>query len=147
MTNFAFRPRPAHGFIETDERLRLLQTHVREIMRLQRIWQGIVPAGLAEASRIGQINAEAISIYADHGAAAAKLRQLIPSIAAALAKHEIIRPSILVKVRTQAIPDRYHPVSKREISQAALSQLGNLHRQLEEGTLKTALATLLNRHR
>lgn len=147
MTKPVFRPQPVQGFIESDERLRSLQTHVQEIMRLQRIWQKIVPAGLAEASRIGQIDAGTVSIYADHGAAAAKLRQLVPGITAALARHGIAASSVLVKVRTQAIPDRYRPVNKPQITPAALHQLNELQQQLESGSLKSALSALLNRHR
>lgn len=116
-------------------------------MRLQRLWQKIVPDGLADASRIGQIDAGTISIYADHGAAAAKLRQLVPSITAALARHSIDVASVLIKVRAQAIPDRHRPVNKPQITPAALHQLDELQRQLEKGSLKSALAALLNRHR
>lgn len=147
MTNFFAHARRAQGFIETDSRLRILQTHVHEIMRLQRIWQGIVPAELAAVSRIGQIDADAISIYADNGAAAAKLRQLLPRIAESLKEQGVSRRTMLVKVRAQAIPDRYRPVRTPQISQTALTELDNLRLQLEDGTLKAALSRLLGRHR
>ena len=146
MTNFVSHVQRADRFINTDERLRSLQTHVDEIMRLQKIWQTIVPSGLAGVSRIGQINADTISIYCDHGAAAAKLRQLIPSIGTALANHGIGSTAILVKVRALAIPDRYRSISKPDLSQAALLQLENLRTQLEDGMLKTALTRLLSKH-
>ncbi|MHB0990058.1 MAG: DciA family protein [Burkholderiales bacterium] len=147
MTKAAFRPQPVQGFIESDECLRSLQTHVQEIMRLQRIWQKIVPAGLAEASRIGQIDAGTISIYADHGAAATKLRQLVASITSALMQHGIAVSAVQIKVRTQAIPVRQCIVNKPRITPAGLQQLDSLQQQLEEGSLKNALSTLLDRHR
>lgn len=147
MTNFVSPVQRAGRFIDIDVRLRALQVHVHEIMRLQEIWQTIVPAGLASVSRIGQINVDAISIYCDHGAAAAKLRQLVPTISTALASHGISSTSILVKVRTQAIPDRNRNTSKPDLSQTALHQLEILRTQLEEGKLKTALARLLDKHR
>ncbi|HET9113763.1 MAG TPA: DUF721 domain-containing protein [Burkholderiales bacterium] len=147
MTKAAFRPQPVQGFIESDERLRSLQTHVQEIVRLQRIWQKIVPAGLAEASRIGQIDAGTVSIYADHGAAATKLRQLVTSIMSELARHGIEAAAVRIKVRTQAIPVRQRIVNKPQITPSGLRQLDSLQQQLEEGGLKNALSALLDRHR
>ena len=147
MSNFPASAQRAHRFISTDNRLRLLQTHVNEILRLQKVWHTIVPSGLASVSRIGQIDADTVSIYCDNGAAAAKLRQLIPSISSALAKHGILGQTILVKVRTNAIPNRYREPNKPSISTAGLMQLENLHTELEAGELKDALAKLLSKHR
>ena len=146
MTNFPAHAQRAYRFINADNRLRLLQTHVNEIMRLQKVWHTIVPAGLASVSRIGQIDADTVSIYCDHGAAAAKLRQLIPSISSALAKQGILGQTILVKVRTNAIPTRYREPNKPIISMAGLNELKNLHTELEAGELKDALANLLSKH-
>lgn len=146
MPTFPSYAQRASRFINADNRLRLLQTHVNEILRLQQIWHTVVPSGLASISRIGQIDADNISIYCDHGAAAAKLRQLIPSITTALAKHGVLGQTILVKVRTNAIPNRYRELNKPNISAAGLTQLENLHNELETGTLKDALANLLSKH-
>ena len=146
MANFPAYTQRAHRFINGDDRLRLLQAHVDEIMRLQKIWHTIVPSGLANVSRIGQIDATNISIYCDHGAAAAKLRLLIPTISSALAKQGLIGQAILVKVRTNAIPNRYREPNKPVISAAGLMELGNLQAGLEDGVLKDALAHLLSKH-
>ncbi|MDR3393236.1 MAG: DciA family protein [Sulfuriferula sp.] len=147
MTNFPAQAQRAYRFINADDRLRLLQTHVNEIVRLQKLWHTIVPAGLAGVSRIGQIDADTISIYCDHGAAAAKLRQLIPSISTALAKQGFMRQTVLIKVRTNAIPDRYREIHKPVISPGGLTELTHLYTELEAGTLKEALARLLSKHR
>ncbi len=146
MANFPTHAKRAFRFINADDRLRLLQTHVNEIMRLQQLWHTIVPNGLASVSRIGQIDAESVSIYCDHGAAAAKLRQLIPTITTALAKQGILGHKILVKVRTNAIPDRYREIKKPVISTVGLAELENLCTELEAGGLKDALANLLSKH-
>jgi len=146
MTNFPSHVKRAHRFIKADDRLRLLQAHVNEIMRLQQIWHTIVPSGLASVSRIGQIDPDNISIYCDHGAAAAKLRQLIPSISTALAKQGLLGKTILVKVRTNAIPNRYREPNKPVISAVGLAELKNLQAELEAGELKDALANLLSKH-
>lgn len=146
MTNFPSQAKRAYRFFNGDDRLRLLQTHVNEIMQLQKLWHTIVPSGLASVSRIGQIDASNISIYCDHGAAAAKLRQLIPSITTALAKHGLTGQNILIKVRTNAIPNRYREINKPTISAAGLAELENLCKELEAGQLKDALANLLSKH-
>lgn len=147
MTKPAFRPQPVQGFIESDECLHSLQTHVQEIMQAQRIWKKIVPAGLAQASRIGQIEAGTVSVYADNGAAAAKLRQLVTRITASLVEHGIEVAAIRIKVRAQAIPTRQRTVNKPQLTNVALQQLDDLQQRLEAGSLKTALTTLLHRHR
>lgn len=147
MTSSYSQAQRAYRYISSDDRLGLLQTHVNEIMRLQQFWQTIVPSGLASVSRIGQINPDSISIYCNHGAAAAKLRQLIPSISTALAKKGYIGQTILVKVRTNAIPTRDRVGNKPTISTTALTELNTLRNGIEAGELKEALGRLLDKHR
>jgi hypothetical protein len=146
MSDFSSPSQLAYRYIDSNERLLSLKSHVNEIMRWQRIWSTIVPKGLTEVSRIGQIQADSISIYCDNGAAAAKLRQLTPSISAAFAKHGIINPTILVKVRTNAIPQREHVVHKPDLSKVAITEIARLTQDIEEGELKTALEKLLSKH-
>lgn len=145
MSNFTNPSQRAYRYINGNDRLRLLQTHVNEIMRWQKIWQSIVPTGLSEVSRIGQILTDSISIYCDNGAAAAKIRQLTPSISLAFGKHGIINATILVKVRTNAIPQRERTIHKPDMSTVAIDVIHRLTLDLEEGELRTALEKLLNK--
>lgn len=146
MSNFSSPSQLAYRYIDSNERLQSLKSHVNEIMRWQKIWRSIVPSGLAEVSRIGQVQADSISIYCDNGAAAAKLRQLTPSISAAFVKHGIINPAILVKVRTNAIPQRERIVHKPDLSAVAISEIARLTQDIETGELRTALEKLLSKH-
>lgn len=146
MSNFTNPSQRAYRYIDGNERLRLLKTHVNEIMRWQNIWRGIVPTGLSEVSRIGQILPDSISIYCDNGAAAAKIRQLTPSISLAFAKHGIINATILVKVRTNAIPQREREIHKSDMSAVAIDEIQRFTLDLEEGELRTALEKLISKN-
>jgi hypothetical protein len=146
MSNFTSPSQRAYRFIDNDDRLRSLNTHVSEIMRWQKIWRSIAPSGLAEVSRIGQIQTDSINIYCDNGAAAAKLRQLTSTLSTAFAKYGFGQAQVLIKVRTNALPSPTEKPQKSDIGSTALSELNKLHADLETGELKDALAKLLHRH-
>jgi hypothetical protein len=57
----------------------------------------LLPAGLREAVRPGPLDGDGWQLLAAHGAAAAKLRQLLPRLEAAL--HEQGWPAAPIKVR------------------------------------------------
>ncbi|MBK9135207.1 MAG: hypothetical protein IPM15_12950 [Betaproteobacteria bacterium] len=58
-----------------------------------------LPAELAAAARPGPLDERAWTLLADHAAAAAKLRQHLPDIEAALAAHGWLAPAVRIKVR------------------------------------------------
>lgn len=138
--------RQAHAFLADNDKLRQLSTQVQALLALQRIWVTVVPANLAGVSHIGQSDAGEITIYCDNGAAAAKLRQQLPTLAEALRGKGIAAANLQVKVRAQAIPVQMRALHKREISRAGLDNIARLSDQLEVGELKSALDHLLARH-
>ena len=138
--------RQAHAFLAENDKLRQLSTHVQALLALQRIWETVVPASLAGVSHIGQNDAGETTIYCDNGAAAAKLRQLLPTLAEALRGKGVATANLQVKVRAQAIPVQMRTVHKREISRVGLDNIARLSDRLEAGELKSALDHLLARH-
>lgn len=58
-----------------------------------------LPPELAAAARPGALDDQAWTILADHASAAAKLRQHLPDIAAALCAHGWLAPPVKIKVR------------------------------------------------
>lgn len=138
--------RQAQAFLAEDDKLRQLTTRVQALLALQRIWETVVPASLAGVSHIGQSDAGETTIYCDNGAAAAKLRQLLPTLAEALRGKGVATANLQVKVRAQAIPVQMRAVHKREISRAGLDNIARLSDRLEAGELKSALDHLLARH-
>lgn len=138
--------RQAHAFLAENDKLRLLSTQVQALLALQRIWETVVPASLAGVSHIGKNDTGETTIYCDNGAVAAKLRQLLPTLAEALRGKGVATATLQVKVRAQALPVPMRAVPKREISRAGLENIAQLSDQLEAGDLKSALDHLLARH-
>jgi len=58
-----------------------------------------LPPELAAVARPGSLDEQAWTILADHASAAAKLRQHLPEIAAALSAHGWLAPPVKIKVR------------------------------------------------
>ncbi|BBP05762.1 hypothetical protein TPL01_29760 [Sulfuriferula plumbiphila] len=139
--------RQAHAFLAENDKLRQLAAQVQALLALQRIWETVVPASLAGVSHIGKSDAGEVTIYCGNGAAAAKLRQLLPTLAEALRGKGVATANLQVKVRAQAIAVQMHALHKREISRAGLDNIAQLRDRLEAGELKSALDHLLARHR
>lgn len=145
----AYSPAPARralSFLNEHDRLRQLAAHVQELVALQRAWTAVAPAALASASRIGQADAGLLTVYCDNGAAAAKLRQLLPTLTGSLRARGVAVSGLQIKVRAQALPDRSRILHKPQISRAGLENLAQLRDGLAEGELKSALDHLLARH-
>lgn len=133
----------ARVFLTTAGSLRALNQQVQVVQRLQQLWQRIAPAQLAAVSHIGQNEAGETTVYCDHGAAATKLRQLLPTLAAALREQGLESTRLQVKVRARAQPVAPRPQAPREISPTGLSSLHQLRNEIEPGTLQAALDHLL----
>jgi hypothetical protein len=58
-----------------------------------------LPAGLAALVRAGPLDDQAWLLLAEHASAAAKLRQCVPAIEAALAARGIVGPAVKIKIR------------------------------------------------
>lgn len=143
----SFVARQACDFLSDDDKLRTLFTRVQSFLVLQSIWETVAPDNLAAVSHIGQNDAGEAIIYCDNGAAAAKLRQLLPTLAEALLGKGVATADLQVKVRALAMPVQTRAVRKREISRAGLENIGQLSDHLGAGALKSALDRLLARHR
>ena len=139
--------RQANAFLADNDKLRQLSTQVQALLALQRVWESVVPASLVGVSHIGQDDAGETTIYCDNGAVAAKLRQLLPTLAETLRGKGVATATLQVKVRAKAIPVQMRAMNKREISRAGLDNIARLSDQIEAGDLKSALDHLLARHR
>ena len=139
--------RQAHAFLAENDKLRLLALpQVQALLALQRIWETVVPASLAGVSHIGKNDTGEIVLYCDNGAVAAKLRQLLPTLAEALRGKGVATATLQVKVRAQALPVPMRAVPKREISRVGLENIAQLSDEIEAGSLQAALDHLLAQH-
>ena len=96
------RPRVAASLGQALTESEPLSSLLARLAQSQARWQ-VVAAGLAPelaaAARPGPLDDQAWTILADHASAAAKLRQHLPDIAAALQAHGWLAPPVRIKVR------------------------------------------------
>ena len=110
----------------------------------QKNWNAVVPATLLPYCLAGGIKHRRLTVYADNGAVAAKIKLLLPSLLTKLQNQGVEVTSIRVEVQVKSIPKT---ISKqpRRISRQAASRLAELADELAGSALGEALARLSRR--
>jgi hypothetical protein len=91
--------RPAAQALRDSTTVASLLERVRQSEARWREVAGILPPGLAAGVRAGPLDDQAWLLLAEHASAAAKLRQCLPAIEAALAAAGIVGPAVKIKIR------------------------------------------------
>ena len=110
----------------------------------QKNWNAVVPATLLPYCLAGGIKHRRLTVYADNGAVAAKIKLLLPSLLTKLQNQGVEVTSIRVEVQVKSIP---RAISKqpRRISRQAASRLAELADKLSGSALGEALTRLSRR--
>ncbi len=145
MKKFASGAMQFAQFMNTDQQLLPLQQQAEAILRLERIWQRIVPAPLGAGTQLGPVKGGILPVYCVNAAIAGKLRQLTGRISQALAA-ENLPLALHIKVRIEQTAPQQREIPPRHMPDHALHQLRQLHADLPEGELKAALTQLLKKH-
>lgn len=135
----------AHSFLNSAPSLQSLLQQAQKLLLLQKAWDTVAPKPLANASRVGAIHQQTLIVYANNGAIAGKLRQLVPSLLAEIQKRGVEVTAIRVDVQVSVLPPSKKP-KVLSVSHNALISLENLESSLEDSPLKNALHTLIQRH-
>lgn len=136
---------PAHSFLNAAPSLQGLLQQAQKLLLLQEAWNKVAPKTLAAASRVGAMRQQTLIVYANNGAVAGKLRQLLPSLLEKIQKRGVEVTAIRVDVQVEALP----PGKKQKdltVSLNALSSLEKLEQDLADSPLKNALHSLIQRH-
>ncbi len=136
---------PAHSFLSTAPNLQSLLQQAQKLLALQQAWDDVAPKPLAAASRVGAVRQQTLIVYANNGAVAGKLRQLVPSLLEKIQKQGVEVTAIRVDVQVEALPPKKKP-KDLTVSHNALSSLGKLEQGLADSPLKNALHALIRRH-
>ena len=130
-----------NSYFGASQELRQLSHRIEQLLALQRRYEQVVPPSLARTSHVVQLDQQTLMIAADNGAAAAKLRQLAPSLAQLLqlGGHEVT--AIQVKVQV-ALPPGKPPNSPAALSLAGQAQLLASAEKLPDSLLKSTLQRL-----
>jgi hypothetical protein len=91
--------RPLAGALAESGTIGALLARVRESERRLTVAAAALPPGLAALVRAGPLDDQAWLLLAEHASAAAKLRQCVPAIEAALAAQGIVGPAVKIKIR------------------------------------------------
>jgi len=135
----------AHSFLSAAPNLQGLLQQAQKLLALQEAWNEVAPKPLAAASRVGAVRQQTLIVYANNGAVAGKLRQLVPSLLEKIQKRGIEVTAIRVDVQVEALPSGKKP-KDLTVSHNALSSLEKLEQSLDDSPLKNALHTLIRRH-
>ncbi len=123
-----------------------VQSLVKQALRLiemQQVFTEIAPKPLAQSGRVGRLTHGSLLLFADNGSAAAKLRQLTPSLLVKFQKRGYEVTAIRVEVQPPPYPAPHR--KKIRLSGTAASHLQELAARLPESPLRAALESLLAR--
>jgi hypothetical protein len=93
------RSRSLEDCLKAEGGLARLTDHAARLLRLQRIFESAVPRALVRGARVANFKLGRLVIYAENGAVAAKLRQIIPTLSGAFANLAPEVTGIEVKVQ------------------------------------------------
>ena len=131
----------------TDE-LKALAAKTRRLRELQTLYCGSAPRELASLSRVKNLRAGTLFIAADNAAAAAKLRQLAPTLLVSLRKSEAEITGIRIEVQVSGrLRERESASRKVLLTADAIQEFDALAKRMPEGNLKSALSRLVRRHK
>ena len=127
--------------IDTLPELQALNRKTRQLMALQSVLAEVLPGNLATSVSVALVKAGELTLSADNGAVAAKLRQMAPRILIKLRQqgHEItgIRLQVQVSMRDNPLPQKQISLSPR-----ARDAINLLSERLDTSPLKAALKRL-----
>ena len=127
--------------IDTLPELRAINREIRQLMALQSALAEVLPHNLAAFATVASMNAGEITLFADSGAVAAKLRQMTPRTLTSLRQrgYEItgIRLQVQVSIRDNPLPPK-----QISISVEARNVIDSLTERLDPSPLKSALKRL-----
>lgn len=130
--------------LDNAPELRMLTQHTRQLLYLQRLIREALPAGLASRTVVANLESGTLTIAIDNGAAAAKIRQLVPRLLNKLRPQE---PELnAIRVQVQVTVDHKSLHKKRIfLDHNARNALLTLSAHLETSPLRSAVRRLADR--
>ena len=133
-------------FITPASPLNRLALAAQQLNSISRIWETVAPIGLALFCRVGRLDDGVLTLFADNGAIASKIKQQLPSLLEKLQQRGSEITGIRIEVQVK-IPSPERSISpKQAISPKSLASLERLDAELEESPLKEALTNLIKHH-
>ncbi|PKO25740.1 MAG: DUF721 domain-containing protein [Betaproteobacteria bacterium HGW-Betaproteobacteria-8] len=134
-----------NSFLRNNAELALISSKAQNLTACQKIWDAVAPETLKPFTQAGDINHKRLTVYANNGAVAAKVKLLLPSLLTNLQKHGLEVTSIRVLVQVQSSPSK-PPKPVRKLSAFAATELEKLAGQLEDDSPLAASLKRLSAH-
>lgn len=128
---------------EPTSPLSRLNAAAQRIRAFAHIWESVAPIELTRYCRVGRIDEDVLTLYADNGAIATKLNQQLPSLLEKFRKRGGKITGIRIAVQVKQPLTQPKASAKPGISPVAYSQLEAFSSGLEDSPLKLALTNLL----
>lgn len=132
------------SILDNAPELRTLTKHTRQLLDLQRLVREALPASLASRTFVAHLESGTLTIATDNGAAAAKIRQLVPRLLNKLRPQEPEVNAIRVQVQVTVVHKSLHK-KRIFLDHNARDALLTLSARLETSPLKSALRRLADR--
>jgi hypothetical protein len=141
----------ALGWLGNDVRGAGVLATARLHLEVQRVASAALPPALGAVCQVARLESDKLQLSVPSAAHAAKLRQMAPRIAQALARAGWNLNEITVKVQAERGDAAGRAVNAPKeaipLNETALDAFQELHEQLRPGPLADAVARLLRRHR
>lgn len=134
-------------FSEPISPLNRLAHEAQRLNSISRIWETVAPIGLARSCRVARLDNGVLTLLADNGAIASKIKQQLPSLLAKLHQRGSEITGIQVGVQVTVPSPKSARVPKRGISDQSLASLEKLDTELPDSPLKQALTNLIKHQR
>ncbi len=134
-------------FSESGSPLSRLALAAQRLNVISRIWETVAPIGLARSCRVGRLDDGVLSLYADNGAIASKIKQQLPSLLDSFQRRGMKITGIRVEVQVKIPLTATRIAPKLGISSQGLASFEKLDAELPDSKLKEALANLIKHHR
>lgn len=133
-------------YLDTADGAAKVMAHARLLLKLSRRYEAFAPAGLAHVSRVANFKSGKVVIHADHGAIAAKLRQMSQSLCQLLSFEGLECSVVEIKVQPRQFPYQSSASPVKPLSAKTGSTLRNTAASLpEDSSLRLALEKLLSK--
>jgi hypothetical protein len=121
--------------------LAALSSQADHLTASQKTWEAVAPDSLKQFTQAGGVKHKRLTVYADNGAVAAKIKMLLPSLLSKLQKQGLEVTSIRVVVQVKSGPEK-PAKTLRNLSPQAASSLEKLAVELNGSALGEALSRL-----
>jgi hypothetical protein len=135
-----------NAFLTSSQELRQISGKVRQLRSIQSLYEQIAPVSLLRSSQVLCIETGLLTLAANNGAIAAKLRQMTPELLRQLQLQGCEVTGIQVRVQV-TVPPNPRPALPSSLSEEGIQQLNNLASTLGDSPLKSALQRLANRNK